>query len=533
MNKIFRFLFTAIVAMTCASACIENDVPYPVIKLDIETLEAEGLIGAPVIDNEEHTVKMTLEETTDIRKVHITSVTLTEGAKSDVAFPGRFDLRMPLYVVLSKYQAFEWVITAEQSIERYFKVDGQIGESVIDVEGRVATAYVPMDYDLRNVVITELKLGPRDITTYSVDFAELKDFYDSVRNINVSYHDDISEDWTLCIIPKDVEVEFTAVDAWAKRIWLYGEGRADSVLGFKYRKVGDEEWTNVDGVTVDGGRFSAVVEGLDVLTSYEVYAFSGDKTTDVVMVTTEDIFELPNAGLEEWHVSGDIVYPYAEGFSPFWATGNEGAAMAKTTLTEPSEDVRPGSTGKYSASLQSKKAAIAGLGKFAAGNLFVGEFGGLQGLNGLVNFGRPSVARPVALHGWYKYNCGTIDEIGKTPTSCPELKRGDSDEGQILIAVGDWTPEVYGGNATCPVQVDTSKESTYFNKNADGVIGVGELILTQSSNGWVEFTLPLDYRSTSKLPTHLIIVFTGSRFGDYFTGSTHSNLMIDDLELLY
>ena len=328
-------------------------------------------------------------------------------------------------------------------------------------------------------------------------------------------------------------MEFTAVDAWAKRIWLYGEGRADSVLGFKYRKVGDEEWTNVDGVTVDGGRFSAVVEGLDVLTSYEVYAFSGDKTTDVVTVTTEDIFELPNAGLEEWHVSGDIVYPYAEGFSPFWATGNEGAAMAKTTLTEPSEDVRPGSTGKYSASLQSKKAAIAGLGKFAAGNLFVGEFGGLQGLNGLVNFGRPSVARPVALHGWYKYNCGTIDEIGKTPTSRPELKRGDSDEGQILIAVGDWEPSVYGGNATCPVQVDTSKESTYFNKNADGVIGVGELILTQSSNGWVEFTLPLDYRSTSKLPTHLIIVFTGSRFGDYFTGSTHSNLMIDDLELLY
>ena len=533
MNKIFRLLFTAIVAMTITSACIENDIPYPVIKLDIEAMEAEGLLGSPVIDNVEHTVKMTLEETTDIRKVHITSVTLTEGAESDVVFPGYFDLRLPLYVVLSKYQDYEWVITAEQNIERYFHVEGQIGESIIDADQRIAKAYVPMDHDLHNVVITDLKLGPKEITTYSEEFANLNDFYESVRNITICYHGDIEEVWTLYIEPKDVEVEFTGVDAWAQRIWLYGEGRANSDLGFKYRKVGQQEWSDVEGVTVDGGRFSAVVEGLDVLTSYEVYAFSNDKTTDVVTVTTEDILELPNAGLEEWHKSGDIVFPYAEGFSPFWATGNEGAAMAKTTLTEPSEDVRPGSEGKYSASLQSKKAAIAGLGKFAAGNLFVGEFGGLQGFNGLVNFGRPFVARPVALHGWYKYNCGTIDEVGKVPTARPELKKGDGDEGQILIAVGDWTPEVYGGSATSPVQVDTSKESTYFNKNSEGVIGVGELILTQSSDGWVEFTLPLDYRTTSKIPTHLIIIFTGSRFGDYFTGSTQSLMMVDDLELIY
>ena len=346
MNKIFRLLFTAIVAMTVTSACIENDIPYPVIKLDIEAMEAEGLLGSPVIDNVEHTVKMTLEETTDIRKVHITSVTLTEGAESDVVFPGYFDLRLPLYVVLSKYQDYEWVITAEQNIERYFHVEGQIGESIIDADKRIAKAYVPIDHDLHNVVITDLKLGPKEITTYSEEFANLNDFYESVRNITICYHGDIEEVWTLYIEPKDVEVEFTGVDAWAQRIWLYGEGRANSDLGFKYRKVGQQEWTNVEGVTVDGGRFSAVVEGLDVLTSYEVYAFSNDKTTDVVTVTTEDILELPNAGLEEWHKSGDIVFPYAEGFSPFWATGNEGAAMAKTTLTEPSEDVRPGSEGK-------------------------------------------------------------------------------------------------------------------------------------------------------------------------------------------
>ena len=56
----------------------------------------------------------------------------------------------------------------------------------------------------------------------------------------MTYHGDITETWTLQVVPTDVEVEFTAVDAWAKRIWLYANGRADSALGFRYRKAGAE-----------------------------------------------------------------------------------------------------------------------------------------------------------------------------------------------------------------------------------------------------------------------------------------------------
>ena len=518
MNKIFRLLFTAIVAMTTTSACIENDVPYPVIKLDIEAMEAEGLLGSPVIDNVEHTVKMTLEETTDIRKVHITSVTLTEGAESDVVFPGYFDLRLPLYVVLSKYQDYEWVITAEQNIERYFHVEGQIGESIIDADKRIAKAYVPIDHDLHNVVITDLKLGPKEITTYSEEFANLNDFYESVRNITISYHGDIEEVWTLYIEPKDVEVEFTGVDAWAQRIWLYGEGRANSDLGFKYRKVGQQEWTNVEGVTVDGGRFSAVVEGLDVLTSYEVYAFSNDKTTDVVTVTTEDILELPNAGLEEWHKSGDIVFPYAKGFSPFWATGNEGAAMAKTTLTEPSEDVRPGSEGKYSASLQSKKAAIAGLGKFAAGNLFVGRFVDIDRMGGIVEFGREFnfSARPKKLRFWMKNNEGTINEGSHT--------------------TGTDIAKVYCCFTDRKYTVNTNKEETLFNPalTTEGVLATATWQSSESHAEWTMMELDIEYKEgmTTK-PTQLVMTFTCSGYGDYFTGSTNSWMMVDDVEFVY
>ena len=31
----------------------------------------------------------------------------------------------------------------------------------------------------------------------------------------------------------------------------------------------------------------------------------------------------------------------------------------------------------------------------------------------------------------------------------------------------------------------------------------------------------------------MIMVFTGSHFGDYFTGSTFSQMLVDDLELIY
>ena len=521
------------VLMFVLGGCIENDVPYPVVKLGVLNIEVEGTKSAPVVDATAHNIHLELEETTDIRNVNITKFEITEGAKCSVAFPGKFDLRHPLYFTLSMYQEWEWTITALQSIERYFRVDGQIGESVIDAEHHIATAYVPMDSDMTAITITDLKLGPKDITTYSVDPLTLTDFAESMRQVEVSYHGDIVEVWTLQVVPTDVEVEFTAVDAWAKRIWLYAEGRSDATLGFNYRKVGDEAWIAVEDITVNGGSFSACIADLDTLTSYEVVAYSNDSFTDVVTVTTEDVYLLPNAGFEEWSTNNGIVYPYLAGAAPYWNTGNDGAAIAGTTLTEPTTDVRPGSEGKHAASLQSKKASLMGIGKFAAGNIFVGEFGGLQGTNGLVNFGRPSTARPVALRGWVKYNCGTIDEVGKIPSSRPNLQKGDSDEGQIVIAVGNWTAAEYGGSPDCPVVVNTQDESTFFNPRGKDVIGSGELILTESTDGWVEFTLPLDYRSTDEIPTHIIVICTGSRFGDYFTGSTHSLMLVDDFELVY
>ena len=532
MKRYITYLTMALLSVVSIS-CIENDIPYPIIKLEILGVEAEGLKSPAKIDAQSKSVTLEFEEIVDIRNAVITDISVTEGATTSLKLPLCVDLRIPLYLDVSMNYSWEWSIVGKQTIERYFKIDGQIGESTIDAEHHIATAYVPMDFDLTKVNITDLKLGPKDITTYSADPKTLTNFENTARYITVRYHNDISEDWTLRIIPTDVEVSFKSVDAWAKRIWLYAEGRSGAAFSFKYRKAGDEEWITVEKIEVDGGSFSACIEGLDTLTEYEVIAYSNDSFTPVVKVTTEDVWALPNSGFEEWSTNDGIVYPYLSGAEPFWGSGNDGAAMASTTLTESTTDTRPGSAGEYAASLQSKKAAVMGLGKFAAGNIFLGEFGGLVGLDGLVNFGRPSTARPVALRGWVKYNCGVIDELGKTPSARPDLKKGDMDEGQIMIAVGNWTAQEYGGSESCPVVVNTKDESTFLDPKGKNVIGSGVMILKESTNGWQEFTLPLEYATTSELPTHIIIVCTGSRFGDYFTGSTESLLLVDDFELIY
>ena len=535
MSAIYRYLVCGIMAIV-AVGCIDNDVPYPIVKLEILNIEVDGLASQPQIDATNKRVELTLEETTDIRNVEILSMTTTEGATSSIVVPSKHDIRHPLYVTLSMYQSYEWTISATQHIERYFRVEGQIGESDIDAEHHIATAYVPIDHDMENINITAMKLGPRDITTYSLTPEELTNFDASVRNLSIVYHNDIEEIWTLQVIPTDVEVEFTSVDAWAKRIWLYANGRSDTDLGFRYRKAGDVEWMQVDDITVNGGSFTACIEGLETKTEYEVVAYSNENQTEVVKVTTEDIFLLPNAGFEEWSFANKCYFPYADGGEPFWGTGNPGATTLGDAfnLTMPcSEDIRPGSNGTTSAKLQSMYPNMAGIGKFAAGNMFMGRFAGTIGTNGIVHFGRPCAARPVALRGWYKYTCGTIDKVGKLPSNRPDVAMGGPDEGQILIAVGNWSAEKYGGDTNSPVAIDTRNEATFFNKDGENVIGVGEIVLKESSDGWVEFTLPLEYKTTSVTPTHLVVVFTGSRFGDYFTGSTASCLLVDDIELIY
>ena len=75
--KYLRILFSA-AALLLAASCIENDIPYPTIELNIRSIEGEGFTVAG-ISLVNRTVTLTLDEKTDIRKVTI------DKAEFDVA----------------------------------------------------------------------------------------------------------------------------------------------------------------------------------------------------------------------------------------------------------------------------------------------------------------------------------------------------------------------------------------------------------------------------------------------------------------
>ena len=146
-------LLLGLCALMLTPGCIRNDIPYPVVPLEILGIEGEGFTcTVRDIDPVTHTATLQLEETTDIARVTITGITLTEGAEPSRPLTGTFDLRSPLYVTLSLYQDYDWTIRAEQTVERSFRVAQQVGETEFDPKNRIARARVPEgEVDLTDV----------------------------------------------------------------------------------------------------------------------------------------------------------------------------------------------------------------------------------------------------------------------------------------------------------------------------------------------------------------------------------------------
>lgn len=286
-------------------------------------------------------------------------------------------------------------------------------------------------------------------------------------------------------------------------------------------------WSEVDAVAGADGTYTAAGSNFaaDKNYRYKLVVDSADAGKTLSHETAAGA-QIPNGDMESWSTSNNIIFPYAAGASPFWLTGNEGGAMAGATLTQSSTDVRPGTTGQYSAYLQSQFASVMGIGKFAAGNLFVGTFS-MSGMNGTVSFGRDFnfTAKPKSLSFWMKHNEGTINQNAGTPAEAT-----GTDKASMYVLITNWD---------APYAVNTADTSTFFTMadfaTMEGVIGYGYLEKRESATEWAEYTLDITYREDMKdvKPKKLVVSFTPSGFGDYFTGSTDSWMYVDDIVLNY
>lgn len=323
-------------------------------------------------------------------------------------------------------------------------------------------------------------------------------------------------------------LEPLAATIYTNRAVLRGEviRESEGAYRFRYRMVGASEWIFADAQR-SGNSLSAQLTGLTPGTNYEYQVMVGDVVSNVlVRFTTESAIQLPNAGFEEWSGTSPLLI-YGAGQSMFWDSGNHGSATMKKNVTEPDETIKQ--EGNRSIRLKSQFVGLGIIGKFAAGNLFVGKYLKTDGTDGVLGWGRPFASRPKALRGYIKYRPGTVDY-----TTTDKIGKGETDQGIVYVALGDWAGESAEGEHW-PVVVKT-KSQQFFDpsENNAGTIAYGEYVLNANTEGeeMIEFTIPLDYRDTRN-PVSLVLVASASRYGDYFSGSSGSTMWLDNLEFIY
>lgn len=522
MKRTVGIIFIAIFSLF--SSCIENDVPYPYIEMRILDMKFEDQISVR-IDNELRTVTVDVNETADLSKIKVTQLSVTEGATVSISEGSVLDLRTPCEVQLALYQTFNWKIVANQEIERYFKVANQVGESRISYNSRRAVAQVPVRTNLEKIEITALKLGPEG-SVITPDISEITNFLDPFNypKVTVSYRG-IEEVWELVVNATNMVVETKAVYPWAKIAWLQGQCQEGKIGGFEYcLNDGMDNWMSLDPSMVEqtGNSFQAKLTGLTEQTAYKCRAVSGSDYGSTIEFVTGEAVVLPNGDFDTWWKDEKIWCPWVEGEENFWDTGNKGSTTLGDSNTLPADSEKWDSkTDGNGAKLMSKFVGIGSLGKFAAGNIYVGDFKQIDGTNGILDMGKPFSAFPTRLTGYYKYKTMPIDNVNDETAHM----LGMPDTCSIYIALGDWDE---------PVEIRTRPSNRkLFDVQDPHIIAYAAMYSAESTDGYVPFTLDLEYRELGRTPKYLLIVMSASKYGDFFTGGDGATLWVDELHLEY
>lgn len=292
-----------------------------------------------------------------------------------------------------------------------------------------------------------------------------------------------------------------------------------SSLKFQYRPKNTDTWMDVaTTVNTAASSASATLTGLTSTTAYEYRLTDGEISVATGEFTTAAEIALQNGSLDGWNGSS----PNADTNAKFWDTSNEGASAGGLTPTNATADFVHTQGGK-AAKLTSGEV----LGIFAAASLYTGTFGKASILtqSATVNFGQPFTSRPIALKGFYKYIPAVINIVKNTPSGVTIVKNETLDQCAIYIALAKKT-----------YLIDNKDQSTFIDfKNDSNIIAYGELPsgAATEGDGYVEFNIPLKYKNLTDQPTHIIVVCSSSKYGDYMTGGAGSTLYVDDLSLIY
>ena len=410
-----------------------------------------------------------------------------------------------------------------------------------------ASGYIPVgNFDMRLDVVNKKDMSytlnrsftdvqARDHYILNIKLAEEGQLGDDINNgIKVEVDESTNTYTFTLMLPEKSSISLVtgSVNAWSTFAWLSGSITSKSAdfyserLTFQWKKQTDADWNEMPSneLANDGSdNITATLRGLTPNTAYE-YRLCYVEDDNViagnpVAFTTESMISLYNGGFEYWWMDGKVAYPTEKGTS-YWDTSNQGAAsFGGSNTTETTEVVHSGSK---AAKLESKYIVI----KFAAASMYTGSFGQLVGTSGAkLNWGVPFTARPTALKGYMQYAPVKINRVGSNlPAGAPG--KGETDQCGMYCAL-----------LTEALKVDNTNMSTFPDWEKDPrVIAYGALPIEQnvhSGGQWKEVNIPLVYRDLTTKPTHLLVVFSASKYGDYFHGGEGSTLYVDDFSLEY
>lgn len=349
---------------------------------------------------------------------------------------------------------------------------------------------------------------------------------------------EVSLTFTFVINP-DVAVETMSANAFSTFAFLQGASDDLQNACFKVWETNGGSEETATEIPAQGTTFTAVVTGLKPGTKYTYKAYAGEAKDAgaPVSFTTEGASVLPGGNMDEWgYEEADGYYDYPLGklndenetiVSPFWCSGNNNyMSMGTPELLNPIEN-----GGGKAANLQSTKPKM--LVKLAAGNMLTGDFK-VDGLGGNITFNRKFYSRPTKFVGKYFYTPGNVDVPGtvKMPSG-KEIVIGNnsSDKCSIYIAISKE-----------PYSINTNDSKTLFDLEMpdfkNRIIAYGSISEEEegaSTGGWRDFEIKLKYLQPDEIceTYYIVIVTSACKYGDYFYGSTSSNLKLDDLELLY
>lgn len=528
--KKLKYIFAALL-VTLFVGCINNDIPYPIIEAEITEFKLEGALQS-TIDRSKRTVSITLDEQTDIENVRIESFVATEGSKFELngesikQMPETINLSESVSLCLSIYQDYLWTITAVQPIERHVEFEGQIGDAVIDAKAQSVSVNIESSYELSNLTIKTLRLASPINSTISPDPAAVHDFTSPVE-FTITQHGRESV-WSVAATVAEIELSTSAAsDVWARRATLsgYAPVKEGVELGFEYRAEGESDYRRVtsESLTHERGVLSGVIE-TEPSTTYHFRIFQGEECGEELSFTTEGAPTILNLGFEDWHkiTSGlfttyttwfpctEAEYGKEESYGGYWCTSNAGVVSGfKQSNIVPIDDSVSGKAAKLTTI---GSIPIVGM---AAASIFTGNF--ITNMSEPLKspkFGRPFTGRPTKITGHYKYSPKEITVADEKKTPEMVQYKGQMDSFIIWANLEDW------GDATSRPE-------------SPEVIARAELSSNAEVSEYQSFEMEFDYLIKERKPTHIVLVVSSSKYGDFYTGGVGSVLCIDEFDIVY